>query len=214
MESLPPQQNGSPAAAPTRRSEIGEESRQRILDAAERLFIEYGVTATSFARIEREAGISRGSIPWHFKNKRGLLLAILDRAMVTTSADFSDLEGRSGVQEAFNRIRTHLHKPQTVLLAALLSESVHVDSDTHDRYHAFHASGRSGFADLVRRSEDTPQPGGIDEDTLATIIYGAVIGVSIQHQVAPELVDLDKTIDALAHLVGTLVSPNEDNSAQ
>lgn len=64
----------------SRITEIGEESRQRILDAAEQLFIERGYEGTTLADVGKLAGISYGSIPWHFKNKQGLLFAVAERA--------------------------------------------------------------------------------------------------------------------------------------
>ena len=73
---------GSMAKTSTRSriTEIGEESRQRILDAAEQLFIERGYEGTTLADVGKLAGISYGSIPWHFKNKQGLLFAVAERA--------------------------------------------------------------------------------------------------------------------------------------
>ena len=50
-----PTSDPSPAERPTRLNEIGDESRRRILDAAESLFITRGVVNTSFALIERAA---------------------------------------------------------------------------------------------------------------------------------------------------------------
>lgn len=190
--------------APTRRSEIGDESRQRILDAAERLFIERGLSATSFARIEREAGISRGSIPWHFKNKRGLLLSIMDRATLLSTADFADLEGRAGLEEALDRTRERLHQPQAVLLAALLSESLQDESETHARYREFHANSRAKFADLFHRADDLDLPAGLDEERLAALVMGALIGIHLQFRIAPDLVDLDQAIDDLGTLLAQL----------
>ena len=55
--------------------EIGDESRRRILDAAEALFAEKGFDRTSFADLAARSGLSRGSIPWHFQNTDGLLTA-------------------------------------------------------------------------------------------------------------------------------------------
>lgn len=46
-----------------------EETRQEILDAAIKTFSERGVTATSLADIAKAAGVTRGAIYWHFKNK-------------------------------------------------------------------------------------------------------------------------------------------------
>ncbi|MEZ5226334.1 MAG: TetR family transcriptional regulator [Acidimicrobiales bacterium] len=191
----------SPGDQPTRRTEIGDESKQRILDAAERLFIERGVSATSFTRIEQEAGISRGSIPWHFKNKRGLLLSILDRAMLLSTHDVSDLAGRAGIRATMQRAAKRLHQPQAVLLAALLGESFQVDSDTHDRYRDFHAANRERLADLFRRSDDIVLPKGLDEDRLAALVFGAIMGIHLQYRLAPELVDLDGALEDLAELL-------------
>ncbi|CNE66444.1 multidrug efflux transporter transcriptional repressor AcrR [Yersinia nurmii] len=45
------------------------ETRQHILDAAVREFSEHGVSGTSLADIADAAGVTRGAIYWHFKNK-------------------------------------------------------------------------------------------------------------------------------------------------
>ncbi|PWC18085.1 multidrug efflux transporter transcriptional repressor AcrR [Brenneria corticis] len=49
-----------------------QETRQQILDAALRVFSEYGVSATSLADIAAASGVTRGAIYWHFKNKAEL----------------------------------------------------------------------------------------------------------------------------------------------
>jgi TetR/AcrR family acrAB operon transcriptional repressor len=45
------------------------ETRQHILDAAVQEFCEHGVAATSLTDIATAAGVTRGAIYWHFKNK-------------------------------------------------------------------------------------------------------------------------------------------------
>ncbi|ERK18154.1 MAG: multidrug efflux transporter transcriptional repressor AcrR [Pantoea sp.] len=49
------------------------ETRNQILDAALAHFSEHGVAATSLADIAAAAGVTRGAIYWHFKNKADLL---------------------------------------------------------------------------------------------------------------------------------------------
>ncbi|WP_130834255.1 multidrug efflux transporter transcriptional repressor AcrR [[Erwinia] mediterraneensis] len=49
------------------------ETRHQILDAAITCFSEHGVSATSLADIATAAGVTRGAIYWHFKNKADLL---------------------------------------------------------------------------------------------------------------------------------------------
>lgn len=48
------------------------ETRQHILDVALRLFSQQGVSSTSLAQIAQAAGVTRGAIYWHFKNKSEL----------------------------------------------------------------------------------------------------------------------------------------------
>jgi len=55
-------------------------TRIRILRAAERLFSEAGIDAVSLHQIGREAGQrNRSAVQYHFQDKEGLLVAILDR---------------------------------------------------------------------------------------------------------------------------------------
>lgn len=49
-----------------------QETRQHILDTALHLFSQKGVVSTSLADIAQAAGVTRGAIYWHFKNKSEL----------------------------------------------------------------------------------------------------------------------------------------------
>ena len=55
------------------------ETRNGILDAAERVFSERGVSHTSLEDIAQAAGVTRGAIYWHFKNKSQLFAAMVNR---------------------------------------------------------------------------------------------------------------------------------------
>jgi TetR/AcrR family transcriptional regulator, repressor of the mexAB-oprM multidrug resistance operon len=72
-------------------------TREAILDAAERMFLERGVSRTSLEHIARDAGVTRGAIYWHFKDKSDLFGAMLDRVRLPLS-DFADAyrRGRTG----------------------------------------------------------------------------------------------------------------------
>lgn len=50
-----------------------QETRNHIIDAAIERFSEHGVSKTSLADIAAAAGVTRGAIYWHFKNKTDLL---------------------------------------------------------------------------------------------------------------------------------------------
>ena len=60
-------------------SEAQTSSRERILDAAERLVGERGYTAASISLISEASGLPASSIYWHFGSKEGLLAAVVER---------------------------------------------------------------------------------------------------------------------------------------
>lgn len=61
-------------------------TRNRILDAAERVFGRHGVSRTSLEDIAREAGVTRGAIYWHFRDKSDLVTEMVNRVTLPTEA--------------------------------------------------------------------------------------------------------------------------------
>jgi len=57
----------------------GDETRQRILDAAQAAIIEKGFTGTSIDELISECGLSKGGFFYHFKDKNDLAKALLRR---------------------------------------------------------------------------------------------------------------------------------------
>jgi TetR/AcrR family acrAB operon transcriptional repressor len=55
------------------------ETRNLILDTAEHVFSERGVSRTSLADIAHAAGVTRGAIYWHFKDKADLFCEMVAR---------------------------------------------------------------------------------------------------------------------------------------
>lgn len=58
------------------------ETRDRILDAAELEFFANGVSHTSLEEVACAAGLTRGAIYWHFRNKGDLFAAMTDRVLL------------------------------------------------------------------------------------------------------------------------------------
>ena len=84
-----------------------EETRQEILDAAIKTFSERGVSATSLADIAKSAGVTRGAIYWHFKNKVDLF---------HQACEFSD----SQIQQAENYYRLKYSNDPLAILKEIL----------------------------------------------------------------------------------------------
>ena len=62
-----------------RTKEEAENTRTAILTAAELLFFAKGVSHTSLEQIARHAGVTRGAVYWHFKNKAHLFHEMLNQ---------------------------------------------------------------------------------------------------------------------------------------
>ncbi|MGM0421619.1 MAG: TetR family transcriptional regulator [Pseudomonadota bacterium] len=59
-----------------RTKEQALETRSRIMDAAISVFVDYGIAKASLNEIADRAGVSRGAVYWHFKNKLDIFEAL------------------------------------------------------------------------------------------------------------------------------------------
>lgn len=73
-----------------------EATRENILDAAEHVFLERGVARTSLEEIARAAGVTRGAVYWHFKNKVDLFNGMIERVRLPLSQLIESLEMETG----------------------------------------------------------------------------------------------------------------------
>ncbi len=76
-------------------------TRERILDAAERLFAEHGFAATSHRQITAEAGVNLAAVNYHFGSKEELFLEVVRRRLEPVNRRrlemLEEAERRSGV---------------------------------------------------------------------------------------------------------------------
>ena len=71
-----------------RTKEEALQTREQLLDAAERVFLERGVGHASLAEVADAAGVTRGAIYHHFDSKAELFEAMVERAEMPIDAAF------------------------------------------------------------------------------------------------------------------------------
>jgi TetR/AcrR family acrAB operon transcriptional repressor len=90
-----------------------EQTRLNILNAALELFHETGYSRTTLEQIARKAGVTRGAIYWHFKDKVDLFLGLKDEIEQSAGTRLEDLllwsvasldDMREGVLRLFRNI--------------------------------------------------------------------------------------------------------------
>ena len=79
-----------------------QETRDRLLDAAEALFMEHGFEATSLRAITAAAGANLAAVNYHFGGKEALFEAVLTRRLDPMNQErvalLTELENRGGAQ--------------------------------------------------------------------------------------------------------------------
>ncbi len=87
--------------------EDAELTRQKIIHAAREMFLLKGVSRTSLEQIATHAGVTRGAVYWHFKNKTELFYAmreqvflpLIDRMDDALVSEHADLDPLSRIQQ-------------------------------------------------------------------------------------------------------------------
>jgi TetR/AcrR family acrAB operon transcriptional repressor len=77
-----------------RTKEEAERTRDAVFTAASKVFLERGVARATLEEIAQAAGVTRGAVYWHFRDKLDLFLAIADRARVPYEGLLTDLAAR------------------------------------------------------------------------------------------------------------------------
>ena len=87
-----------------------DETRTKLLDAAEAVFFEKGVSRTSLGDIAERAGATRGAVYWHFKDKVDIFSSVLGRICMPFDEICENIYGdmpplariRRSIQEVFD----------------------------------------------------------------------------------------------------------------
>ncbi len=190
----------------TRREQTSGESRELILAAAAELFGDKGYRQTTFADIAERSGISRGSIPWHFGSKEGLLLAVLERAVEQIAAALYQ-GAEVGPELPMKAVDTLFTQATSKLFVTLMVEALEPDSPIRGRYAAIHDTLREHCRRWLER---LPLPPGQSAEAMAVAIIGAGIGIHQQWLVAPDKVDPEQALAALSALLTGIARTGKD----
>ncbi len=186
-------------------------TRERLLDAAERIFRERGVTRTSLAEIAASAGVTRGAVYWHFEDKADLFRAMCDRATLPLDANF-ERAGKSVASDPLGTLRElsigALQSLASDPRAQNVFEIVFHKSELVDELAGLASAHRkergaclSQIEDIIRRAAMAGQVPVDTDPTLATQgLHALMIGIMHEwvldpsvydlHAAAPQLIDM------------------------
>lgn len=168
-------------------------TRKRIIDAAEKLFAKKGVEATSLLDIARAAEQkNRSALQYHFKNKEGLLHAVLDKHAIpiaeARNAYLDQLE--AGGDYSYYQLVEALVAPMAAELdnADGGSEFIKIHSElmSSEQFRGFRQQRDKDLAD-VQRMQKLAIPFVDNSDPEALRARGILIGCLLIHGLATYL---------------------------
>ena len=100
----------------------GSQTRERILDTAERLFAERGISGTSLRALTRAAEVNLASVHYYFGSKEALLDAVVERRAAPVNAlrlrELDALEADAAATPALEELLTAFIAPAVDALSA------------------------------------------------------------------------------------------------
>lgn len=164
-----------------RKNRSPERTRESLVDAAAKLFLQQGLERPSLDAICELAGYTRGAFYVHFKTREELVAAVVERALsefldAMVSRDASDLFGiievfgnamRAGLLPVSHRMRSSQALEACAKSEALRGKLIALLAEARGR---IAAAARRGLASGALRSEVNP-------DAIADVLLCTALGV-------------------------------------
>ena len=151
----------------------GNDKRNRILDAAQNLFLRYGVKRTALDDVVREAGIAKGTLYLYFDSKDALFAAVAEQlcAEVLRNAEEAIASSSSNASRIVGCLDAYIGS-----MHRLTAQSPHIVELTESKealaaaiYGAFNRKMRDLLRKVLRDS-------GIERGDAVDMFFAAAIG--------------------------------------
>jgi AcrR family transcriptional regulator len=197
-----------------RRAEKPEPSREQLMTAAIDCFARLGYQGTTIERIARTAGVTKGAIYYHFRDKEELLFeTVKDRVggfeqqvlAEVNPAEDALASLRHVVDACFFHATVSNHRR---FIITLMIEALDTNPTLSAAFQRILRRMRAFVAGVVRRGQEQ---GSIRRDVppemAAAVIAGGIIGAEVQHYQDPGEIDLRATLDTLLEQLAAWLEP-------
>lgn len=179
-------------------------TRASILDAAELLFHRQGVSRTSLHDIAQAAGVTRGAVYWHFKDKADVFTTMMDRVCMPVEdsspracpgAGATGLAGlRSHLQEVFHLVAHDERARRVIEIATQKVEYVDELMAVRDRHLEVRGGHVAELAEMFEQAQAAGEvPASVPPRQLALGLHAIVDGLLHNWLLDREAFDLEAT---------------------
>jgi len=189
-----------------------EKGRPDLTDIAIDCFAQYGYRATSIDRIAKAAGLTKGAIYYHFKDKEDLLFAAVrdrvsqfERSVTAEILPLSDAIAalRRTARVCFEHATKSNHRR---FIVTLMVEALGTNARLSEQFREMMRRFRAFLRDIIEFGQNQGVfRRDVDAAEAACEFAGAVMGAEIQYYQDPEEVDLETVLESfLNRYVGSL----------
>jgi TetR/AcrR family transcriptional regulator, transcriptional repressor for nem operon len=188
----------------------GQETRQRIVDAAADLIFRQGVANTTIEDVRAAADVSSSQLYHYFDDKPALVRAVVDHQADTIVGgqemfDLSTLDGLRAWRDWVIEYQRELNCGGGCPIGSLGSELAETDPEARDHvaegFERWEATIQSGLREMHARGRLTPDT---DPDTLALALLAALQGGLLLTQIKRDTKPLEAALDAMLELIARL----------
>jgi len=178
----------------------GEETRSRLLQAAEECFAQRGYDGTGVAEICRCAGVSKGAFYHHFPSKQAIFLELLDRWMAALEGQLRRVRAESEtVPEAFLSMTEMVRfifqtaGDRLPMFLEFWTQAAH-DPAVWQATIAPYRQFRAFFAEMIEDgiAEGSLRP--MDPEKAAQAVVSLAVGVLLQSSLDPQGADWGQVV--------------------
>jgi TetR/AcrR family acrAB operon transcriptional repressor len=195
-----------------RTKEEAQQTRHALLDAAEAVFERRGVSATSLQEVAEAAGVTRGAVYWHFRDKAHLFDALCEReqlpmeAMLACAGEVRQKDPLGALRtlavDGLTRLATNARTQAVFDVIFHKCEFAAEFASVAGRRHATDTGCLANVERLLKQAVDAGQlPGNTDTELAARCLNAYMVGVMHEWVQRPEAYDLAKAAPAMIDCV-------------
>jgi AcrR family transcriptional regulator len=202
------------------RKEKQAETRTRLLDAAEQVFLRRGLQGSSVEEIAAEAGFTRGAFYSNFKSKDELFVELLHARVYDRYAELAEQSQsqpgspreqlRWGIEQMRKMYEGELGQWLLRLWLECLTQAAR-DQEFRKLAATFWSGNRALLTEGAKSAfEEAGRKAPLPPKEIATAMIALDVGLVVQNLVDPDEVPLDLYVPLFDLLFGRLVDPTEE----
>jgi AcrR family transcriptional regulator len=184
------------------RPDVSLERQEQILDAAEKVFSERGLSGARMDDIVNESGLSKGALYWYYKSKHAVILALMERVLERELKQATKLVDSSGTSGERLQILMRITLSDIAGLGRLLplayeflamaSRRKAVRQAMAEYYQRYAAL----LSAIIQQGIDSGEFAELDVEQAALSTIAMLEGLALVWFVAPEVTDIKSLGDA------------------